>query len=745
MLGTKWKSKLSWGAWLLLFTIGLSGTLTFLSHWDAYLGKSYFDTDEFQSEYNTFLGYLHISEVSNLTGDEMKEKITVSDEEMEEYRFRYGELSDQINSIQEQYRPQLDEARADHNQKLESYYQKQRDKKIEDIQKNFESDKYVKEKVKKEKEKQIDHFIENKEEVKRQLKQWDSSFDYYLQNNESAEVFTNLSSSNKQDAYQKLNNSNMQFVQEYKSARDLSISDYMPPSDDIGEGPNYDNTVTDVLSDEKPVLIGKIGVPKSLPKTSMIYEQYHMYQINQLFFYLYSTVGVFGLAISIWLARKYRLLAAIGELPIKNVYRKVPIDLKVASLLLFVFVLMVSVGNIFTFTLYGDYSVMIKNTLFDILFTSIVAGLILIQVVCLREEIKENGLTRADLKHSLIYRLWMDVLKAFHSLGFAFQILVLLGIVFASGFGVGFIMYNDQLIGLYLILFVVVTVPPLLLLLRKISYLNRIVIYSSDLAAGKMEPDLKAKGNSPLAALARNINTLKHGVKALQKSEAKSERLKTELITNVSHDLRTPLTSIISYTELLKTPNLDQDSQKAYVEIIDRKSKRLKVLIDDLFEASKMASGNIELVRTKADIVQMLQQALAENDEAIEKSNLQFRLSFSEQPIHANVDGQKMWRVFDNLIGNALKYSLDRTRVYIEIEQKQDEVIISFKNITKYELGGNTEELFERFKRGDTSRHTEGSGLGLAIAKSIVDLHEGQMDVEVDGDLFKVIIRLDAV
>ncbi|MDM5337604.1 hypothetical protein QUF84_10280 [Fictibacillus enclensis] len=348
-MGTKWKSKLSWGAWLLLFTIGLSGTLTFLSHWDAYLGKSYFDTDEFQSEYNTFLGYLHISEVSNLTGDEMKEKITVSDEEMEEYRFRYGELSDQINSIQEQYRPQLDEARADHNQKLESYYQKQRDKKIEDIQKNFDSDKYVKEKVKKEKEKQIDHFIENKEEVKRQFKQWDSSFDYYLQNNESAEVFTNLSSSNKQDAYQKLNNSNMQFVQEYKSARDLSIYDYMPPSDDTGEGPNYDNTVTDVLSDEKPVLIGKIGVPKSLPKTSMIYEQYHMFQINQLFFYLYSTVGVFGLAISIWLARKYRLLAAIGELPIKNVYRKVPIDLKIASLLLFVFVLMVSVGNIFYF------------------------------------------------------------------------------------------------------------------------------------------------------------------------------------------------------------------------------------------------------------------------------------------------------------------------------------------------------------------------------------------------------------
>ncbi|MDN4527562.1 sensor histidine kinase [Fictibacillus fluitans] len=744
-MGTKWKSRMGWGAWLLLFTIGLSGTLTFLSHWDAYLGKSYFDSDEFESEYNTFLGYLHISEVSNLTADEMKEKITVSNEEMEEYRFRYGDLSEQINNIQEQYRPQLEEARTENNEKLEGYYQKQRDKKIEDIQKNFDSDKYVKEKVKKEKEKQIDQFIENKQEVKRQFRQWNSSFDYYLQNNNSAEVFTNLTSGNKQDALQKMNNSSMLYIQEYNSTKDLSISDYMPPGDYTGEGPNYENTVAEVLSDENPVLIGKIGVPKALPKNSMIYEQYHMFKINQLFFYIYSALGVLGLVISIWLARKYRMLSVIGELPLRDFYKKVPIDLKGAALLLFIVILLVSIGNIFTFSMYGNYSVMMKNTLFDILFTTIIAGLILVQAVWLRSGIKENGLTSEDWKHTLVYRLWMDVLKAFHSLGFAFQIIVLLVIVFASGFGVGFIMYNNQLLSLYLILFIVVTVPALLLLLRKVSYFNRIVIHSSDLAAGKMEPDLVAKGHSPLAGLARNINTLKHGVKALQKSEAKSERLKTELITNVSHDLRTPLTSIISYTELLKTPNLDEDSQKAYVEIIDRKSKRLKVLIDDLFEASKMASGNIELVRTKADIVQMLQQALAENDEAIEKSNLQFRLAFSEQPILADVDGQKMWRVFDNLIGNALKYSLDHTRVYIGIEQMKDEVIITFKNITKYELGGNTDELFERFKRGDASRHTDGSGLGLAIAKSIVDLHEGRMDVEVDGDLFKVIIRLETV
>ena len=242
--------------------------------------------------------------------------------------------------------------------------------------------------------------------------------------------------------------------------------------------------------------------------------------------------------------------------------------------------------------------------------------------------------------------------------------------------------------------------------------------------------------------LARNINTLKYGVKTSKKVAVKSERLKTELITNVSHDLRTPLTSIITYTELLKTPDLPNEDREAYIQIIDRKSKRLKVLIDDLFEVSKMASGNMELVKERADLVQLLQQSLAEHDEAIQKSGLQFRIANLEKPIVAVVDGQKLWRVFDNLIGNILKYALENTRVYISMSDSPEQVVISFKNVTKYELSENIDELFERFKRGDTSRHTEGSGLGLAIAKSIVDLHDGHLDIEVDGDLFKVTIYL---
>jgi signal transduction histidine kinase len=156
-----------------------------------------------------------------------------------------------------------------------------------------------------------------------------------------------------------------------------------------------------------------------------------------------------------------------------------------------------------------------------------------------------------------------------------------------------------------------------------------------------------------------------------------------------------------------------------------------------------MASGAIELNKAKVDIVQLLQQSLAEYNETMEDSPVQFRVSTSNNPVYAFVDGQKLWRVFDNIIGNIVKYSLDHTRAYIDVKEENHQVKITFKNISKYELSENLDELFERFKRGDESRHTDGSGLGLAIAKSIIDLHEGTLDIDVDGDLFKVTVVLD--
>lgn len=224
--------------------------------------------------------------------------------------------------------------------------------------------------------------------------------------------------------------------------------------------------------------------------------------------------------------------------------------------------------------------------------------------------------------------------------------------------------------------------------------------------------------------------------------QAKSERLKTELITNVSHDLRTPLTSIITYTDLLKNPDLTDEQRKQYIDVLDKKSARLKTLIEDLFEVSKMASGNIEITKQKLDLTQLVQQAIGEHEEAFSLSNLELRILMPEEPLYAYVDGQKMWRVIDNLIVNTLKYSLEGTRVYVTLKQIGSNIEFSVKNVSKYELNENVQELTERFKRADASRHTDGSGLGLAIAQSIVDLHNGRLTVEVDGDLFKVTVTI---
>ncbi|MEG1283245.1 MAG: HAMP domain-containing sensor histidine kinase [Lactococcus sp.] len=234
-------------------------------------------------------------------------------------------------------------------------------------------------------------------------------------------------------------------------------------------------------------------------------------------------------------------------------------------------------------------------------------------------------------------------------------------------------------------------------------------------------------------------------MKTSKSQQVKSERLKTELITNVSHDLRTPLTSIITSVDLLRNADLSQDEKEKYVAVIDQKSKRLKVLIDDLFEVSKMASGNMDLKKSRIDLVQLLDQSLAELSEKIEDSSLKF-VTQTDKELLALVDGDKMWRVFENLIHNILKYSMENTRVYISGHKSEKGTIeLVFKNISREELGENSQELSQRFKRGDLSRNTTGSGLGLAIAQSIVEAHEGHFLLETDGDLFKITLSFPSL
>jgi signal transduction histidine kinase len=276
------------------------------------------------------------------------------------------------------------------------------------------------------------------------------------------------------------------------------------------------------------------------------------------------------------------------------------------------------------------------------------------------------------------------------------------------------------------------------MVLKLINAHTKLCWYIKEMSLGNIEviPQQSGLFTAPLM----NLNNINDGVKSTMERAIKNERLKSELITNVSHDLKTPLTSIISYVNLLKELDIKNETASEYINVIESKSLRLKVLIDDLFEASKLSSGQMKLEKNPSDVVSLLRQTMGELSYKIEESGIEFKTNLPDKAVVLTMDGQKMWRVFDNMLNNILKYSPTGSRAYIDMDDKADRVVITFKNVSSYPLDFDTGELFERFKRGDAARATEGSGLGLSIAKSIVELHGGTMAIVTDGDLFKVII-----
>lgn len=366
-----------------------------------------------------------------------------------------------------------------------------------------------------------------------------------------------------------------------------------------------------------------------------------------------------------------------------------------------------------------------------------------------KEKVKE------ELKNSNLYvlatksdRVVKDTIKQFKVSGMMKKVIIgsLTTVVFVLAIVV-FIGYKSgsslRILSIAYIIFYIGTVP--VHVAKKIFYFNHILQYTREISKGNFSLDLEdSEEDMDLSDLAKSINSIKEGYKSALEERVKNERLKTELISNVSHDLKTPLTSIITYVDLLQQKTTTEEEKVEYIKILDSKAKKLKLLIEDLFEASKINSGKVQLNRSNIDVVGLIYQVLGEQSGCYGDKNITFKVKAPEDEVIANLDGKQMCRVFENLISNALKYSMENTRVYIDIKEEKEELVISFKNISAYELGFDAEELFERFKRGDESRNSqvEGSGLGLAIAKTIVELHGGRMNIEIEGDLFKVFIFL---
>lgn len=262
----------------------------------------------------------------------------------------------------------------------------------------------------------------------------------------------------------------------------------------------------------------------------------------------------------------------------------------------------------------------------------------------------------------------------------------------------------------------------------------------SQVRSGNVSYKIPELRSSDMKILAEDINDIAKGIDESVSAKVKAERMKTELITNVSHDLKTPITSIISYTELLSKVEEMPDEAQDYVAVIAKKSDRLKKLTQDLFDISKVQSGNEVVVLEKLDVALLISQSLAEHDNEIQKSELPFCVEVPKE-LYISADGRKMSRVVSNLLHNILKYALKNTRVFITAVEKDNEVVLEFKNISAYPLDFNPEEITQRFVRGDEARSAEGNGLGLAIAKSYTELCNGTLEIVTDGDLFKAVLK----
>ena len=299
--------------------------------------------------------------------------------------------------------------------------------------------------------------------------------------------------------------------------------------------------------------------------------------------------------------------------------------------------------------------------------------------------------------------------------------------------------------GVFLIILLIVDAAAVIFIIRKADGLDLIMDGLKKISDGELQYKIKTDTlTGKQKVMAEYINNIGSGLDAAVENSLKKERMQTELITNVSHDLKTPLTSIINYVDLMKRENPTDPKIQEYLRILDEKSQRLKVLTEDVVEASKASTGNIKLEMNDIDFVEMVQQVIGEFEEKFQEKNLTMMVHFTDEPSIIYADGQRMWRVLENVFGNVVKYAMEGTRVYAEISNRNKKVTFSLKNISAQPLNISADELTERFIRGDVARNTEGSGLGLSIAKSLTELQGGEFKLYLDGDLFKVMITFAA-
>ena len=346
------------------------------------------------------------------------------------------------------------------------------------------------------------------------------------------------------------------------------------------------------------------------------------------------------------------------------------------------------------------------------------------------------------LRNSICYRIIIKIIEFIKNMKITFRTAIL---YFMFGF-ITTILILERDRGWNLLLLIGMWIVCGIYILNRVIEYYKIRDFIQHLYEGnEVKPLNEVEFKGEFKKLVLKLNDIASGFSNAIEKGIQSERLKTELITNVSHDIKTPLTSIINYVDLLKKENLENDKAKEYLEVLDKKSQRLKKLTEDLVEASKASSGNIKLNMENLNMKELIAQEIGEFDEKFKEKGLQIIKNFTEKDILIYADGKYMSRILDNLFSNIAKYALPNSRVYIDANMTTDGIEIMFKNISANQLNITANELMERFVRGDVARSTEGSGLGLSIAESLTKLQGGSFDIYLDGDLFKVVIKFKKI
>lgn len=391
-------------------------------------------------------------------------------------------------------------------------------------------------------------------------------------------------------------------------------------------------------------------------------------------------------------------------------------------------------------TLYGYYNYVMNSIPY------VIGGGILAAYTCLMFLVGYLSLVRrlkagTMWKNSVLHMIVQFVHQVSINIGSVWKVVII--------FGGLFLIHGAAQISGHSVLFVIllpIDIVAFVYLVYQTIGKKKIKQGISQIAHGEIDYKIDTTGLSgEQKEVAELVNVIGIGLnKAVEKS-VKNERLKTDLITNVSHDIKTPLTSIINYVELLKQENFEDPKIRRYIEVLEQKSQRLKTLTEDVVEASKVSSGNISLDMMNLNLVEMIQQTSGEFQEKFAARNLEEVLNLPEEEAMICVDGRRTWRVLENIYNNAAKYAMEGSRIYADLTVLEDQVLFTLKNVSAYPLNISADELTERFIRGDISRSTEGSGLGLSIAKTLTEMQKGQFELYLDGDLFKVTIRFPRV